>query len=297
LSAGFLAMRFRFEILLVSCFLYCTGFGWAQATSQNDQSTSQPTPELSAPQTPPTLADMPSQLPTVTYQSGKLTIVAKNSTLKDILQAVCDETGAKMDIPEEASERVVLRLGPGSPRDVLASLLNGSSFNYVMLGSVEDPSSLVTVVLTPKPGEKDTAATNAGLAAGNQPGHPAPSILSTAAITSRRALLQQQVLIQQQQLAQSAAASAGDPIETPKLEEAPSTVPSATADAVPAPESPQPPPGESHDSAAKDNTPKTPMQTLQDLYAARYQMIREQAQPKPQQQDPPPQPQQDQPPQ
>ena len=71
--------------------------------------------------------------PQVSYQNGQLTIVAPNSTLADILRAVRKQTGAEIDIPE-ARERVVTRLGPGPARAVLAELLNGSRFNYVLLG-------------------------------------------------------------------------------------------------------------------------------------------------------------------
>jgi hypothetical protein len=265
---------------------------WAQSTSQDNRSTSQPTPELSAPQTPPTLEEMPSQPPTVTYQDGKLTIIAKNSTLKDILQTVCEQTGAQMDIPEDAKERVVLRLGPGSPRDVMAALLNGSHFNYVMVGSVQDPSALTTVVLTPKSDEKETRATTA-TAAVMQLGH-APSMAAITPASDRRALLQRQVLQQQQQLAQSAALAAGEPEPPSAPEEVPQVSAPATAEAAAPPETPAQPPGENHDAAAKDNGPKTPMQTLQDLYSARYQMMQQQNQPRPQQQEPPPQPDQQQ---
>ena len=99
---------------------------------------------------------LPSAPPKVGFQGGLLTIVAQNSTLGDILKEVHKLTGATIDVPPNANERVVTRLGPGAPRDVLASLLNGSSFNYVMLGSDTDPTAVSSVVLTAK-------------SAGNQP--------------------------------------------------------------------------------------------------------------------------------
>ncbi len=107
---------------------------------------------------------MPAAPPKVSYQSGMLTIVAQNSTLGDILRQVRTLTGASIDVPPNANERVFIRLGPGAPRDVLAVLLDGSSFNYVMLGSSSDPTALASVVLTAKPaegaqaGQKTTAA-------------------------------------------------------------------------------------------------------------------------------------------
>jgi hypothetical protein len=100
----------------------------------------------------------------VSYQGGLLTISAQNSTLGEILRDVRKLTGASIDIPKDsagASERVIAHLGPGAPRDVLAVLLNGTSFNYAMLGSSSDPTAVASVILTAKPsasGETQTAA-------------------------------------------------------------------------------------------------------------------------------------------
>ncbi len=104
------------------------------------------------PVVPPTMVQLPATPPQVTYQNGALFINAENSTLGDILREVQKHTGATIDVPPNASERVVARLGPAPPRDVLASLLNGSSFNYVMVGSATDPNALATVMLTARVG-------------------------------------------------------------------------------------------------------------------------------------------------
>lgn len=105
-----------------------------------------PIPAPAIPSVPAREAAVP---PQVSYENGQLLIDAKNSTLKDILSAVEKHTGASFDISSgDTSERVVGRLGPGSARDVLADLLNGSHFNYVMLSPANDPSALLRVVLT-----------------------------------------------------------------------------------------------------------------------------------------------------
>ena len=105
------------------------------------------------------MKDLPATPPRVSYENGMLSIVAENSTLGDILRQVHERSGAAIDIPPNATERVVSRLGPGPARDVLAALLNGSAFNYVMIGSPADPSSLARLILTPKPagGATETA--------------------------------------------------------------------------------------------------------------------------------------------
>ena len=104
--------------------------------------------------------------PQVVYQNGELTIVAPNSTLGDILRAVRKQTGAEIEIPD-AKERVVTRLGPGPAREVMVELLNGSRFNYVLLGSAQDASALTRVVLVAKTGDITTDNSRPA-----QPGQP-----------------------------------------------------------------------------------------------------------------------------
>jgi hypothetical protein len=102
------------------------------------------------PQVP--LDAIPAVAPTVSYQDGMLTIVAPNSTLGDILRGVRKHTSAEIDIPANANERVATHLGPGPARQVVAELLNGSRFNYILLGSPQNSNLLVRVVLVAKTG-------------------------------------------------------------------------------------------------------------------------------------------------
>ena len=67
--------------------------------------------------------------------------------MADVLNAVKQKTGAAVDMPAASSERVVGRFGPGAPRDVMAQLLNGSHYDYVLLGSPADPGALNKIVL------------------------------------------------------------------------------------------------------------------------------------------------------
>jgi hypothetical protein len=87
--------------------------------------------------------------PHVVYQNGLLTIDAKNSTLSQVLHSVQAQTGASIEMPSSASnDRVMMQLGPGQPRDVLNTLLNGSKFNYIILGVTGNPGGVQKVILT-----------------------------------------------------------------------------------------------------------------------------------------------------
>ncbi len=98
--------------------------------------------------------------PQVTYTKGQLTIAATNVSLRDVLRAVSVRTGAVIEFPaERAGERIFTRVGPGPIRAVLTDFLNGSHFNYVMLGDPTNPNSLQRLVLTDA--EQSVASANA----------------------------------------------------------------------------------------------------------------------------------------
>jgi hypothetical protein len=136
-----------------------------------------PTPVVLPPMPSGPLRQLPmDQIPAtpakVSFEGGLLTIAAQNSTLNEILRDVRRLTGASIDVPPGSggNERVVTHLGPGAPRDVLAGLLNGTSFNYVMMGSSSDPAAVVSVILTAKPSAAGEAqGQNAGNVYQNNP--------------------------------------------------------------------------------------------------------------------------------
>ena len=89
----------------------------------------------------------------VVFQNGLLSIHSNKASLSEVLAEVHRRTGAEIAIPAGAeSEQVFTSLGPGAPKEVLASLLNGSHFNFIVMGSERDPGGLRRVVLTPKEG-------------------------------------------------------------------------------------------------------------------------------------------------
>jgi hypothetical protein len=86
--------------------------------------------------------------PVVTYQDGQLTIDAENSTLAAVLELVAEKTGAVIDIPPGSGlERIFEHAGPGPAEDVLARLLNGSPFDFIIVGSSQYPYDPTQVLL------------------------------------------------------------------------------------------------------------------------------------------------------
>lgn len=152
----------KFTAFLITALLCVSSLAGETARSQRKTKKPAPPPPLpSGPQGPVPqipLDSIPAVAPQVIYESGQLTILAPNSTLADILRAVRKQTSAEIDIPPNANERVVTSLGPGPAREVVAELLNGSRFNYVLLGSPSDASRLTRVVLVAKTGPEPAAA-------------------------------------------------------------------------------------------------------------------------------------------
>lgn len=110
----------------------------------NDDAEPQPEPSAAAPVTPAARFR-------VDYQNGNLTIWADKATLSEVLYEVQRKTGADIAIPSGAEqESVFATLGPGPARDVLASLLNGTNYNVVMVGSGTNPEQLRSVILSLK---------------------------------------------------------------------------------------------------------------------------------------------------
>jgi hypothetical protein len=101
---------------------------------------------------PPAPAPRPRKVE-VNFSNGKLKIWADKATLAEVLTEVHHKTGAEVTIPPGAGQDpIVADLGPAPAREVLAKLLYGSPFNFVIIGSDNDPSQLRGIFLTSRQG-------------------------------------------------------------------------------------------------------------------------------------------------
>ena len=138
-----------------------------------------PAPVQAAP-VPQTLAQQPAVHPRVTYANGLLSIDAPNSNLSDILNGIRRATGAAIEGNIGSGDRVVVRLGPGQPQEVISALLNGSRFDYIVLGSQQRPGAIDRLVLM---GRSNAPAANVGGSANAMPPSGQPNRVPPTADT------------------------------------------------------------------------------------------------------------------
>jgi hypothetical protein len=202
----------------------------------------EPTPEQPVILRP---SQMAAVAPRISYEGGLLTIVASNSTLADIFAGIRNVTGVKIETTGGPSgERVAAKIGPAPLRSVLLSLLQGARYDYVILGSVQDPEKVERVILTPKL----AGGTQATTAAASQPlRQPEPS---------------------QEVDSADPGDNSGGNTEDDNEGFAPASQPAQPGGQVPADQVGQPQPGQAQPGTTTPNqngTPKTPEQLLEDL--------------------------------
>jgi hypothetical protein len=91
----------------------------------------------------------------VTLAHGSLSVDAANASLSQILKNIEASTGMTVDGFGKDS-RVFGVYGPGDPRDVLSSLLDGAGYNFLMVGST-DAGTPRSIVLTARSNAPITA--------------------------------------------------------------------------------------------------------------------------------------------
>jgi hypothetical protein len=85
----------------------------------------------------------------VEYKNGRLSILAEKVSLAQVLGEVQRKIGADIPVPPlAAQEQVIVNTGLLPVRDALTSLLNGSRFNFIIVGADGDPAKVKSVILS-----------------------------------------------------------------------------------------------------------------------------------------------------
>src|ERR1700723_557103 len=100
-----------------------------------------------APAVAPSMLQQPAQEAQIDFRNDVLSIRANNSSLAAILRQVAVRSGMKVE-GLGGDERVFGSFGPGAPRDVLADLLDGTAYNLVLLGDLNNGAPR-ELILTP----------------------------------------------------------------------------------------------------------------------------------------------------
>jgi hypothetical protein len=133
-----------------------TGNGAASSTAAQADYSSQPgtrpgfVPATYTTGAEPVRIESPARPPLqVSYRNGLLAIHADRATLSEVLYAVQQRTGADISIAAGAEqEKVVADIDPAPAPEVLARLLNGSRFNFMILSAADNPQQLDRVILS-----------------------------------------------------------------------------------------------------------------------------------------------------
>ena len=207
---------------------------------------------------PATLAQQPPNAPQVSFRNGLLTVTANNSTLGDILNQVRSKTGARIEYPDSLSqERVAAVVGPAPAPQVLATLLNGTRYDYILLGVDGRPDLLQRAIITSR---------EAGGAA-----PPAPTAQARA--TTRPAAADEESDVQPDETVEQ-------PEEAPQPPPQPVQQPGPQGQPFPQLQVPQPQLPQPQGEPPQPGQPKTPEQLLQELQRMQ-QKQQEQQQPPP----------------
>jgi hypothetical protein len=93
------------------------------------------------------MLQQPAREAQIVFANGSLSIRADNASLTAILRQVAARSGMTID-GLSSDERVFGSFGPGTPRDVLADLLNGTAYNQVLVGDLSNGAPR-QLILTP----------------------------------------------------------------------------------------------------------------------------------------------------
>jgi hypothetical protein len=113
--------------------------------------------------------------PIAEITSGGVTIHANGQEFATVLEAVRAVAGITIEMPpSNEREPVFMNLGPVSTRDALIALLEGTKYNYVMVGSELDSRLVKKLILSER--NSQAAPTTLVASAGTASGVPQPEL-------------------------------------------------------------------------------------------------------------------------
>ena len=154
-----------------------------------------------APTPLPSLLQEPAKPAAIRMGGGSLAIDADNSSLSEILREISRESGMKID-GLNGDERVFGSFGPGKPFAVLSDLLNGTQYNVMMVGSLNNgaPRRLSLLPLHGDAASPPPAATADTPGGGGQNGDADAVDTGLQAVRTPQQMFEQLQAMRQQQL-------------------------------------------------------------------------------------------------
>jgi len=84
----------------------------------------------------------------IDYRNGEVTVVAEKAELGKVLELLGKKIGTSIEVaPDVARDPVVAHLGPVTPTQALAQLLDGPTLEYIVMGSDDSGHLLQRVVV------------------------------------------------------------------------------------------------------------------------------------------------------
>ena len=196
----------------------------------------------------------PATAPQVAFRDGQLTVRAINSTLESVLSAIRNKAGIQFEGLEGAPERVAISMGPLPEGEVLAAVLAGSHYDFIVVERPDSPGIVQRVLLSPRRGSASASAAAPGMTGTQPASRPASG--------------------DEDETPDETSVEAESPQDTPARPPIMQAQPQMQIN--PQPQQPQP--------GQQPTTPKTPEQLLEEL--KQMQQRQQQQQPPPQQQAP-----------
>ena len=200
----------------------------------------------------------------VILDHGLLTVTATNASLNGLIREIARKTGMKVS-GTVAEDRVFGTYGPDDPQKVLATLLDGTGSNILILSNaVDDPLQLI---LTPRTGAATPPNPNANLGQNDEDDDATPPPGAPVVVSAPRARS-----VPQPGRAQPAASQPAATPDPNAISPASQTVVFPPVDSTSTPSSATTtPPDTSNPAASSSDTVKTPQQIFEQLQKLRQQ--------------------------